>query len=446
MTKNGRDWFNGVTLWRAFFALVLASMLWAWVSTTEDPDVTRRLTGLVLTTANERPDLVILNRAQLPTVSVDVQGPRSRINQLAPSDIKAQLDLANVTEPGLKQLPVVVQTPRLIRVGSVSPDVVTVTVDRIATKSFPLQVEQGPSPASYSISNVVTSPTNVTASGPAGALDRVVRVVLPVALGDHRDSFEGQFKPEPRDASNALVNDVTIDPPSVKATITVSRIGRTVSIVADIVGNPPAGYRVTGTTVSPSFVVVDGPPDALNQLILISTAPIDVTGQTAPLSKLGVPLVMPPGIRLVDQVTVNVQVQIELQQVLQQFPALTVHPLNIGTGLQVTVTPAEISVTLSGPLDRLRQLKSNDIRVEVDLNGLGPGSYTLTPRIQVPSDLRVTDSPASVRVQIDKAATPVPTRTPAPTPAPTPTPLLPSPTQRVSEESARDASKLWTSL
>lgn len=420
-------WFNGVTMWRAIFALILAAMLWAWVSTTEDPDVSRRLTGLQLTPTNQRADLVILNRAQLPTVSVDIRGPRSRINQLAPTDVKAELDLAAVTDPGPKLVPVTIQTPRLVRVASVTPETVPVTIDRIAAKTFTISVEQAPSPASYNITKIVPSPTQVTARGPAGALDKVARVVLPVALGDHRESFEGQFKPEPRDATNALVSDVTIDPATVKASVTVSRIGRTVSIVADIVGSPPAGFRVSGTTVSPSFVVVDGPPDALNQLILISTAPIDVTGQTAPLSLLGVQLVMPPGIRLVDQVTVNVQVQIERQQVLQQFPALTVQPLNIGAGLQVTIIPAEVSVTVSGPLDRLRQLKGNDIRVEIDLAGLGPGSYTLTPRIQVPSDLRLTDSPSTVRVQIDRASTPVPTRTPIPTQPP----VVPSPTQLV---------------
>lgn len=428
--NHGRTWFNGVTLWRAFFALVLASMLWAWVSTTEDPDVSRRISGLSLSPTNERPDLVILNRAELPTVAVDVRGPRSRINQLAPTDLKAELDLAGVTDPGLKRLPISIQTPRLVRVASVTPNTVTVTIDRIATKRFDVQVERGPSPASYSISSIVITPNQVVASGPAGALDKVTRVVVPVSLGDRRDSFEGQFKPEPRDANNAPVSDVTIDPPSVQATVTVNRIGRTVSIVADIVGSPPAGYRVTGSTVSPSFVVVDGPPDALNQLILISTAPIDVSGQTAPLSKLGVQLVMPPGIRLVDQVTVNVQVQIELQQVLQQFPALAVQPVNMGTGLQATIIPAEISVTLSGPLDRLRQLRGNDIRVEVDLSGLGPGTYTLSPRIQVPADLRVTDSPATVRVEIDRASTPVPTRPPTPTaPAPTSPRVSPSPAQ-----------------
>ena len=123
---------------------------------------------------------------------------------------------------------------------------------------------------------------------------------------------------------------------------------------------------------------------------------------------------------------VNVQVQIERQQVRQQFSALRVAPVNVGTGLRSTITPTEVAITLSGPLDRLRQLSGSDIRVEVDLQGLEVGTYTITPRVSVPPDLQVVEQPPAVRVQLERAATPGPRPSPV-REAPPQTGVLPRP-------------------
>jgi hypothetical protein len=102
-------------------------------------------------------------------------------------------------------------------------------------------------------------------------------------------------------------------------------------------------------------------------------------------------------------------------------------------GVRATLTPPEIIVVLSGSRERLSQLRSDDVKAELDLRGLGPGTYSLTPRITVPSDLRY-DPVDPVRVQIDRLATPTssPTITPTPPPTPTvtPTPIAPPPSGR----------------
>lgn len=427
-------WLDGAVLWRAFFALVLAILLWAWVTNQQDPDTAARFTGVTVAIANRPAGLVVLDQDKLPAVAVDVRGPNSAIQRVGASDLHAELDLSGVKGPGTVNLPVKVHTPAQVRVVGVTPRTIAVTVDRQASKTFPLDPETQPSPASYSITGVDVATKQVAVSGPATAVGRVARVVLPIALGDHRDTFEAQFTPEARDAAGNRVAGVTIDPASVDATITVTRVGRTVSVVPDLTGSPPEGYRVASWTVSPPTVVVDGPADTLNQLIQISTAPIDVGGQTKSFSVYNVQLQLPQGIRLVDPVTINVQVQIELQQVRQQFTGLRVTAVNVGAGLRTTITPEDITITVSGPLDRLRQLNGSDLKVEADLQGLGPGVYTITPHVTLPPDLQLVDQPPTVRVEISRpptptpvpTATPVPTVTPIPTPHPTPAPTKPA--------------------
>ncbi|HEX5505354.1 MAG TPA: CdaR family protein [Thermomicrobiales bacterium] len=427
-------WLDSATLWRACFALVLAILLWAWVTNQQDPDVAARFTGVTPAVVGRPADLVVLDQDKLPAVAVDVRGPTSAIQRVSASDLRATLDLSGVKGPGTVDLPVKVHTPAHVRVVGVTPRAIPVTVDRQASKRFPLEPETQPSPASYNITRVDVATKQVTVSGPAAAVGQVARVVLPIALGDHRDTFEAQFTPEARDAAGARVAGVTLDPASVDATVTVTRIGRTVSVVPDLVGTPPEGYRVASWTVSPPTVVVDGPQDALNQLIQISTAPIDVSGKTKSFSVYAVQLQLPNGIRLVDPVTINVQIAIELQQVRQQFTGLRVTAVNLGGGLRAAITPGEITITVSGPLDRLRQLNGGDLKVEADLQGLGPGVYTITPHVTLPPDLQLVDQPPAVRVEISRpptptpvpTATPVPTVTPVPTPRPTAAPTRPA--------------------
>lgn len=416
-----RNWWQssgGGALRRALFSLALALLLWGWATNLEDPETSRSLAGIVPAIVGRAEGLMVLDESKVPAATVQVRGPRSVVERLVPSELVATIDLSGVKEPTTTAFPLRVQAPRRVRVVDADPSTASLTIDRLTSKTFPLEVEKGPTPPSYSIGPVEVATPQIEVRGSASAVERVARVVLPVTLGDRRETFEAPFTPEARDARGERVSGVTIGPATISAVVPVERVGRIVSIVTDINGQPPDQYRLAGTTVSPSFVTVDGPPDLLNRLIVVSTEPIDVAGRTGSFSAYDVPLVLPPNIRLVDRPTINVQVQIEPQQQRQQFPALRVVQVNTGSGLRATVTPEEIAVTLSAPLERLRSLNSDDIRVEVDLQGLVPGTYTLPVRIVVPPDLRLVDAPPVVSVRIEPAATPVPPRPATPSSGP----------------------------
>lgn len=412
---------------RLLLSLVLAVLLWGWVTNLENPIEPRRIPGVQVTTINRDEALFVVDEGRLPTVTAEVRGPRSSVNKLESTDLQAVVDLADVRQAGTQELPITVRAPDNVRVVGSEPRTVAITLDQQANKTFALEVDEQPAPAPFSIGNVKPATDQVEVRGPASVVGRVTRVVLPVALGDRRDTFEAQFTPEARDAAGNRVTGLTVAPATVTALVPVERVGRVVSILPTIQGKPAEGFRVVGTTVSPLSVTIDGPPDAIGQLISISTAPIDVTDRTESFPVYAVPLVLPQNTRLVDRVTVNVQVQIDTEQQSQQFQGLRVEPVGVGAGLRVTaITPPEVTISLSGPPDRIRLLRSSDIRVEVDMGGDGAGTHDKQVRISVPSGIVPQQQPI-VRVTLGPAATPVPTPTATPPPTATPTPQ-PSPT------------------
>ena len=412
---------------RGIFSLVLAFLLWGWVTNLDDPEIERSYTNLPLTLVGQHSDLVLLDANSLPSVSATLRGPQSALENLTSASLRATVDLSDISQPGEHRVEVQVDiptNPRGVRDTATTPGEVTITLDRLSAKTFPLETDIGPAVPPYSIGNVDYQPRQAEVRGPASVVDRIARVTLPVGLGDRRESFEAQFTPEARDVNGNRVSGVTINPNNVTATVAVERVGRTVSIVPNIVGNLPDGYLVRDTSVSPPSVTVDGPADALSQLIVVSTTPIKLDERRESFSVYDIGLVLPTGIRLIERTAINVEVRIEAEQQRQQVN-VRVTTL-VDPGLRATLTPSEIVVVLSGSRERLSQLRSDDVRAELDLRGYAPGSHSLVPRVTIPNDLRADPAP-TVRVQIDRPATPTltPTATPTPQPTPTPTPTIP---------------------
>ena len=88
-------------------------------------------------------------------------------------------------------------------------------------------------------------------------------------------------------------------------------VERDVEISPRIEGSPPDGYAVRQVTANPSRVRMVGPAGELARITRVRTLPISVTGHRAPFSTRA--LLEPPGrlVRVEDDVTIVIQVDIE---------------------------------------------------------------------------------------------------------------------------------------
>jgi hypothetical protein len=104
-----------------------------------------------------------------------------------------------------------------------------------------------------------------------------------------------------------------------------------------------------------------------------------------------------------------------------------------------------VVVLVSGPLPVLDQLKKEDVRVILDVTGLEPGTYSLTPQVSLlPEKLRAESVlPAQIEVVITVGVTP--SVTPGtPTPTPTATPSA-APTRRPTSTPSATPTEIFTS-
>lgn len=169
-----------------------------------------------------------------------------------------------------------------------------------------------------------------------------------------------------------------ISPPQVKLKMEET-VRRTVPVVPRLEGEPPLGFAVAHTTVTPDKVEVVGPLSAVGSVRQVVTDSIDVSsirGDRVEVVNLGVEN---NAVRLGSnkQVTVSLRVS-EVQDLLTIRNVVVV---TAGNTRPVKFNPKLVRVDLQAPKRLLGEITEKEIQAVLELQGLNPGEYELTPDI-----------------------------------------------------------------
>jgi YbbR domain-containing protein len=217
------------------------------------------------------------------------------------------------------------------------------------------------------------------------------------------------------DQNNALVTGLSIHPDTAHVTLPISRQGgyRDMAVKVIVHGQVAGGYRLDSISVFPPVVTVfSADPDLTNALPgVVETQPLELQNASDNLN-LRVTLNLPAGISVVGSQTVLIQAGISPIQSSLTLSGEKVEVTGLSAVMTPHVSPAAVDVILSGPLPILNTLTRQDVHVIVDVNGLGAGTYQLTPTVQIlASNVRV-ESLLPGTVEVILVPTPSPTAKP----------------------------------
>ncbi len=387
----------------------LAFILWAWVTTLQDPETTRTFSGVPLTIAGLSDSLVAIDPQD--DVQVRATGPRSDIETLAMSSISASVDASKVTEPGTLELPVVVKAPGGVWRTRSSPQTVELVVEAAVVRTMDVVVEVQDLDAS-SLRTVSVEPvvSEVTVTGASSAVERIARVVLPLETSGGSRTYTTTLIPVAVDASGETVEGVAIEPSIISSTVTVAARGKSVAVLVSTEGSPAPGYEVVNRTANPVSVIVEGPADVIDQMIAVSTEPVSISGASSSVSASVGIVGLPEGVTIIQPQSgeVDVLVQIGQQGVRQSLTGLEIETSNLQPGLVAEIAPAELTIEVMAPEEILSSLTVDSFQVIVDATGLDAGTHKVTPSVIVPAQVQwITANPQEVTVTITAPATPV---------------------------------------
>ena len=371
-------------------ALALSVALWLVVTTEQNPPETREVSEPVpVQLVNAPPHLMPYNSPVEP-VRVLATAPRDVWTRVSTETFYAQVSLAEAHE-GRQQLPVEVRSRNpLVQVIQVTPSTVPVRMEVIERKSVPVEVEVlGTLPFGYVSERPRPQPQLVTVSGPASLVNQVERVQASMRVDGSRVTINRQVEPVPINVQGLPIRDdaLNLDPGTIRIEVPiVQQIAyRTVPVNATIAGTVPAGYWLTGISVTPAAVTITGSTEAIETVNFVQTAPIDVSGLVMGTERQAT-VVLPDGIGLTGSQTVTVAIDVNPLQGSQTFP---VQPQVIGLGPDLAALTTPVRITVAGDVPRLRELRVSEIQATVDVLDLGPGTYSLPVEVTAPPGFQV---------------------------------------------------------
>lgn len=306
------------------------------------------------------------------------------------------------------------------------PGTVRVTIQERTSKEFPVAIDvlnKSTIGNGYSIGNPAIDPNTVTVTGGRQTIDSIafIRGVVDVKGAD---ATVDKMITLHAYNSNGNQMDVTVEPSSVHVRVPITKTSKQVTLQALTTGTPAKGYSVTSIDLSTNSVTVsaqDG--NTLNQIV--DTLPVSVAVDGLKQDKaFSVDVPLPAGATTVSPTKVTVTVHIAPNtsgssvpssgssttsatsgsnqgNVSKQFNNIPVSVTGLAAGRTATLgNSGNVNVSVTGSSSSLDQLNKNDIKANVDLNGLNTGDQQVAVHVDVPNGLIASATPAVLDVRI----------------------------------------------
>ena len=355
----------------------LAIFLWTYVAVGESQ--VNNLPGkIALSVKNVSSDLVAIT--DIESVQIKVSSDRSTWQTLSANSFEAWIDLKDV-QKGTNEVVVNVKSNILnVNIVQIIPDKVLVRLEPISKKVVEVKVQAiGEAGEGLVPGDVIVSPTRVEISGPQSIIDKIFEATATMQLNGETNEINKTVELAALDAQGEAIKYISFKPRDVTIALPLVKAGttKTVGIKVQLTGQPKSGFWVNQITTSPSSLTIRGSSTILKNINYIQTKPLDITNLSDNLSK-SVDLDLPAGISLVDNITqVKVSLQVVANDTTKQLSA-SINYENLLSNLKIDSTdPTIINIIVSGSFDKLSTLSSSDIKLNLDLLGLGVGSSSI---------------------------------------------------------------------
>ncbi|HVG24256.1 MAG TPA: CdaR family protein [Thermoanaerobaculia bacterium] len=161
-------------------SLLLACILWWYVSLPRREEVRERVVNASLTLVG-MPSSLVITTADIPSsVAVRVRGRKSDLRAVASQTLEATADLSGITQPGEVKITIRarhINVPDEIEVVSILPPTVSFRVEQLRQRAVPIRPYlEGTTPAGFIVGQASADPALALVSGPASQITKLAEV------------------------------------------------------------------------------------------------------------------------------------------------------------------------------------------------------------------------------------------------------------------------------
>ena len=399
-------------------AFALAVAVWVMAVTAANPDETQPFPNPIpVEFIGQDPGLILTGGAVPKQVEISLRAPHSVWQTLLSGEtsVRAVVDLTGLGS-GTHTVNVQVQIDtRPVRIISVTPQTFSLSLEKQITRSLAVNLTLTGDPAiGYQVGPPVMNPAEVVITGAESIVTQVDRLQATLDLTDARQNIATSVPLQAVDVNGNSLSGVTILPGNVLLSLSVIQQGgyRDLAVKVMTVGNPASGYSLTSVAAFPPIVTVYSANSDTVGLMpgYVETSSLDLSGAKEDIEEQ-LAINLPPGVTLIGKQSVTVKVGIAPIESSRTISYRPVEVVGLKTGLSAHLSPQTVDIILSGPLPVLDSLAISDVHVQMDLTGLTPGTYQLTPKVFIGQLNLTVESilPGTVEVIITNTSTITPT-------------------------------------
>ncbi len=383
-------------IFKLIAAFILAFGVWVVVSINVFPTIERPITGIGIEA--QPTDFMVQNNLEIVSgignsANITIEGKRYDISDLRAADFYANIDLSSVRSAGTYTLPlnVLAKTDRDCTITETEPLAVTITIDEIITKEFPVTATAPDIslPAEFYAGEINPSIDTISITGSSNVLNSIAKV-------EARSTFHGELSESHRTNSEIYLygsNGTRILPDGL--TLSTDNISVDILIYKQkeltlkfSVTNYPNNFDISSLKyeIQPSSIVVASPDESIDNLSELNIGTIDIND--IELSKTSfIPITLPDGYK---NLSGNNVARIMWDNDTYGKLDFTVNRdnitiTNIPDNFDVSLVTKEITVTAVGPSEDIANLSPDSFNITVNLLGvtLRAGTQDVSISVQI---------------------------------------------------------------
>lgn len=396
-------------------SVILGLLLWAVVHI--DPDSSQQavtssidiktIEAARINTEGLDEEKFTLSAMEPTVVRIVVQG---RISDLLKAssvdDYEVKVDLKDA-KPGIQELPLILDLPKGIQLVEMSPRTVTVHLEEILTKPFELRVVTEGEPAEGYIAGtpaVVSETNGAQVTLPKEDMSRVGLVSAEVNIdGADKTVVNKKAKVIVYDTEGIEMTNAVVTPETVHVEVKVTPPFKTVPLQVRYSGNLPDGLSIASIKPAIDQVTVYGEQKSIDEVQVYDGAVLDLS-KVKQSGSIQVKTQPVDGIKLIEpaEVTLDVVVAPTATRTLKDTDVM-INGITAGlTALIRSPEDGKIDLTISGAESVLSALRTDEISVIADVEGLGPGVHIVPLQVDVPEFIQtVVGSGQTLTVSIE---------------------------------------------
>lgn len=368
-------------LWAAV-SLLAAFLIWAYYVSNYGADIERTFYGVEVVYSGESAlrdsQNLIISQEETTSVNLTLTGSRRELGKLTSADIKAVVNLSNVTREGYRTMSYTPSYPSsvntaAIRVTGQSPQTVGLYISKLATKIVPFEgTFEGTVRDGYAVDSGSMSfdPASITVTGPAEELEKIDHAHVVVGRDDVSSSFTAEANYTFVDADGELLefDDVQADAETVSVSVPIS-MKKEVALDVTLVNGGGATSDNVIKEITPRTITLIGDAATLEGINTLSLATLDLSDFSTFETK-EYTIILPNGTECLSGET-TATVNLAFTGLADDlYPVSNLSYINLEEGYTAHILTANLVVKIRAPEDILPLIQENNIRAVADLSGL----------------------------------------------------------------------------